>query len=519
MKHRLLDSRLGWLRDGDNASRLRRGLRGLEKESLRVDRRGYLAYTPHPHNLGSALTHPYLTTDYSEALLELVTPAYPSTWETLQFLCDLHTFVAERLEEELLWAQSMPCRIGSGVPIAVYGSSNLGRMKSVYRRGLGFRYGRSMQTISGVHFNYSLPLEFWTPYRQREKSALDLKDFISDRYMGAIRNYRRLAWLLIYLYGASPALCKSFQAQRQGVLDELDADTWYAPFGTSLRMSDIGYRNRSQAELQISVNSLDDYLADMVAAVTTPHPRYDAVGVWVDGDYRQLNSNTLQIEAEYYSSIRPKPSAGSVHRPTVALREEGVAYLEVRTLDCNMMDPVGVNQVQLRFVEALLIHCLLTESPRIDSAERAEIDARDLLVAREGRRPGLELPRGGRTVELNRWAREELERVREIAAMLDEDREGYVDAVDAQLGAVADSGLTPSAKILNHLRDEGASFFEMALEASRSHHRYFGALRLSAGKRAWLEKLASESQTEQERLEAGSSQPFSDYLRDHFARV
>ncbi len=519
MRHRLLDTRLGWLRDGDNAALLRGGLRGLEKESLRVDRRGYLAYTPHPPGLGSALTHPYLTTDYSEALLELVTPAYPSTWETLQFLCDLHTFVTDHLEDELLWVQSMPCRIDSGVPIAVYGSSNLGRMKSVYRRGLGFRYGRSMQTISGVHFNYSLPLDFWAPYREREKSARSLKDFTSHHYMGAIRNYRRLAWLLIYLYGASPALCKSFRTQRQAVLEELDADTWYAPFGTSLRMSDIGYRNRSQAELQISVNSLDSYLAAMVAAVTTPHPRYESVGVFVDGEYRQLNSNTLQIEAEYYSSIRPKPPAGNAHRPTVALRDEGVAYLEVRTLDCNTMDPVGVNQTQLRFVEALLIHCLLTESPAIDAAEQAEIDARDLLVAREGRRPGLELPRGGRTVELTRWAREELERVRDVAALLDEDREDYVDAVDAQLAAIDDSGLTPAAQILRHLSDEGASYFELARETSRSHRDYFDALRLTAAKRAWLESLSSESLVQQERLEAESRQPFADYLKDYFARV
>ena len=519
MRHRLLDTRLGWLHDGDNAALLRGGLRGLEKESLRVDRRGNLAYTPHPSGLGSALTHPYLTTDYCEALLELVTPAYPSTWETLQFLCDLHTLVTEHLERELLWAQSMPCRITDGVPIAVYGASNLGRMKSVYRRGLGFRYGRSMQTISGVHFNYSLPLDFWAPYRDREKSALSLRDFISHHYMGAIRNYRRLAWLLIYLFGASPALSKSFRTQRRAVLEELDADTWYAPFGTSLRMSDIGYRNRSQAQLQISVNSLDDYLAALVAAVTTPHPRYEAVGVLVDGEYRQLNSNTLQIEAEYYSSIRPKPPADSPQRPTVALRDEGVAYLEVRTLDCNMMDPVGVNQAQLRFVEALLIHCLLTDSPRINAAEQGDIDARDLLVAREGRRPGLELPRGGRTVELARWARDELERVRDVAAMLDENEEGYVAAVDAQLDAIADSGLTPSARILRHLRDEGASFFELALDTSRNHHGYFAGLRLSAEKRAWLEQLTSESLTEQERLEAESRQPFADYLKDYFARV
>ena len=521
MKHRSLDSRLAWLSDSDNASRLRRGLRGLEKESLRVDRRGYLSHTRHPPGLGSALTHPYLTTDYSEALPELVTPPYPSNWETLQFLCDLQIFVARHLEDELLWAQSMPCRIpsGDGVPIAVYGSSNTGRMRSVYRRGLGFRYGRAMQTISGVHFNYSVPMEFWRLYRDRERSALGLKDFISHQYMGAIRNYRRLAWLLIYLFGASPAFCKSFPTAGNPCLRELDADTWFAPHGTSLRMSDIGYRNRSQSELQISMNSLDDYLAGMVAAVTTSNPRYAAIGVHIDGEYRQLNANTLQIEAEYYTPIRPKPPADSPYRPTVALRESGVRYLEVRTLDLNMLDPLGVNSRQLRFVEAVLLYCLLTDSPPIDSAELEEIDARDLLVAREGRRPGLELPAGGRTGRLAERAKETLAGVREIAALLDEADDGYVRSVDEQLATVDEPERTPSAQILQQLRAEGASFFELALETSRQQHRYFSELRQPPEKAAWLEEVARESLEQQARLEADSQQSFEDYLREYLAQV
>ena len=521
MEHRSLDSRLAWLSDRDNASRLRRGLRGLEKESLRVDGRGYLAHTQHPQGLGSALTHPHLTTDYSEALPELVTPPYPSNWETLQFLCDLHIYVAKHLEDELLWAQSMPCRIPSGdkVPIAVYGSSNPGKLRSVYRRGLGFRYGRAMQTISGVHFNYSAPLDFWRLLYEREPSNLSLKDFISHRYMGAIRNYRRLAWLLIYLFGASPAFCKSFPTARSPYLRELDADTWFAPYGTSLRMSDIGYRNRSQSELQISMNSLDDYLAGMVAAVTTSNPRYEAIGVLADGEYRQLNTNTLQIEAEYYSPIRPKPPADNPHRPTVALRDNGVKYLEVRTLDLNMMDPLGVNAQQLRFVEALLLYCLLNDSPLIDSAEQAEIDERDLLVAREGRRPGLALPRGGRTVGLARWAGDVLAEIRDMAALLDEDDNGYVDSVEAQLTSARDPERTPSAQILQHMRSEGASFFELALETSRQQHRYFSELRLPAGKEAWLDELARESLEEQARLEAESGQSFEYYLREYFFEV
>ena len=518
---RLLDSGLGGLRDGDNAASLRRGLRGLEKESLRVDRKGRLSRRRHPEGLGSALTHPYLTTDYSEAMLEFVTPAYPSTWETLQFLCDLHCFVVDNLEDELLWAQSMPCLVSPDreIPIADYGTSNLGRMKSVYRSGLGYRYGRAMQAISGLHFNYSLPQEFWEPYRERQQSRQSLSEFISDQYMALVRSYRRHAWLLVYLSGASPALCKSFSTERHSVLEDFDSHTWYAPYATSLRMSDIGYRNKSQAALHMSANSLDDYVSELAAAVTTSNPEYEAIGVLVDGEYRQLNTNTLQIENEFYSPIRPKPCANSSDRPTLALRKFGVEYVEVRTLDLNMMDPVGINQAQLRFIEALLIYCLLVESPPIDAREQAEIDARDLLVAREGRRPGLTLPRGGREVAMTDWALEVLEPVREIAAALDASDEGYVSAADAQIAAVSDPELTPSAQILSHMRDAGANFLEFTLESSSAHGRYFSSLQLTPEKRSLLNRLAAESLEEQRRLEERSAQPFEAYLRQYAEHV
>ena len=174
--------------------------------------------------------------------------------------------------------------------------------------------------------------------------------------MGLIRNYRRCAWLVTYLFGASPAFSKSFRPEGHALLQELDGATWYTPFGTSLRMSDLGYRNKDQARLGISANSLAEYVAGLVSAVTTIDPRYEKIGVVVDGEYRQLNANILQIENEYYSAIRPKPSKVSQSRITVALRTLGVEYVEVRTLDLNLTDPVGINQNQLRLLEALLIY-------------------------------------------------------------------------------------------------------------------------------------------------------------------
>jgi glutamate--cysteine ligase len=512
-------ARLEWLRGG-RTELIRNGLRGVEKESLRVGPDGSLSHRPHPPSFGAALTHPYITTDYSEALPELVTPPQRTQWETLQFLCDVHAFIQRRLDGELLWPASMPCDLppDDEIPIAYYGPSNLGRMKTVYRRGLGHRYGRAMQAIAGVHFNYSLPTAFWPEYQDYARSGVSLQEFRSAELMGLVRNYRRSAWLVTYLFGASPALCRSFRPNGHELLAELDRATWYAPYATSLRMSDLGYQNKTQARLSIRASSLAEYVAGMRTAVTTEEPRYAAIGVVVDGDYRQLNANILQIENEYYSTIRPKPSKASKHRPLVALRETGVDYVEVRTLDLNSADPVGMNQSELRFVEALLIYCLLADSPPISSAEQMEIDARDLTVAREGRRPGLALVDGGREHRLADRGLELLQGVRGVAELLDAGAQGYVAAVDAAAETLRDPERTPSAALLSALRSERASFAEYTLALARTHAAYFRDFALGAEREQLLAETARRSHEEAAALARTDSQSFDAYLRDYFSQ-
>ena len=359
-----------------------------------------MRYTPHPLALGSALTNEHITTDYSEALIELVTPAFTQSWELLQYLLDLHQFVYRHLDDELLWATSMPCAIerDADIPLAQYGSSHVGRMKTIYRNGLGLRYGRMMQAISGVHFNYSFPLPFWEAYAAVRESRDHGAPFISASYFDLLRNYRRYGWMVLYLFGVSPVVCKSFLRGRDAGLADYGSGTAYEPYATSLRMSDVGYRNRNQAGLAVSVNSLDEYVRDLTRAITTPHPPYEALGVKVNGEYRQLNANILQIENEYYSFIRPKRVARSGERPTKALRRAGVEYVEVRALDVSAFDPVGVNQNKLRFLEAFLALCLLKDSAPIGDSEQAALDENHVTVARRGREPGLTLWREGRNV-------------------------------------------------------------------------------------------------------------------------
>ena len=187
--------------------------RGIEKESLRALPDGALAMTPHPRSLGSALTHPHITTDFSESQVELITGVHKNVDDCLAELQDVQHATLGALGDELLWVSSMPCGLPQDdkIPLGQYGSSNVGQSKTVYRRGLGHRYGRRMQTISGIHYNWSLP------------------DVASEDYFGLIRNFRRHAFLLLYLFGASPAVCSTFVAGRQHQLQALNAHTMYLP--------------------------------------------------------------------------------------------------------------------------------------------------------------------------------------------------------------------------------------------------------------------------------------------------
>jgi len=518
---RVFERRLASLVNSGEPQILQGGRKGVEKESLRVTPEGHLAHTPHPAALGSALTSEHITTDFSESLIELVTPAFTHTWELLQYLLDLHQFVYRHLGDELLWATSMPCSIDgdADIPLAQYGSSHVGRMKTVYRNGLGLRYGRMMQAISGVHFNYSFPLPFWEAYAALRGERSPASGFVSASYFDLLRNYRRHGWLVLYLFGVSPVVCKSFLRGRDVKLQELGMGTAYEPNATSLRMSDVGYRNRTQAGLAVSVNDLGEYVRDLQRAITTPHPPYEALGVKVNGEWRQLNANILQIENEYYSFIRPKRVARSGERPTKALKRAGVEYVEVRALDVSAFDPVGVNQNKLRFLEAFLALCLLKESPPIGLTEQAALDANHLTVARHGREPGLTLERDGRKVALREWARELLDSMSGLCEILDQGDAArpYTQALAAQAAKVADVARTPSARLLEELAS-GQSFFDLALHMSETHKAYF--LDLYPPNEERLKELgeeARESLAAQRRIEESDRGTFDEYLARYFA--
>jgi len=523
---KLVETRVKQLIESDCHSLLNQRLIGVEKESLRVSAEGGISQLPHPAALGSALTNPYITTDYSEALLEFITPPSGHIESVLEFLRDSQAYVYQKLPtDEIIWATSMPCVVAgeSSIPIAQYGSSNAGKMKSIYRVGLGNRYGRVMQVIAGVHFNYSLPDEFWPVYQSLlQDNERSLQDFKSEQYFAMLRNLQRYGWLIPYLFGASPAVCKSFLGGADSSLQEFDKTTYYEPYATSLRMGDIGYQNNKENETGVKAcyRNLDAYVKSLQCAIETPYEGYQAIGVKVDGEYRQLNANLLQIENEYYSTVRPKQILQGSEKPTIALSKRGVRYVELRSLDVNAFDPLGINETQLRFIEIFMLFCLLSESEQICFSEREDIDQNELDVAHRGRDPKLKLKYNSSSIALKDWALQTLDGMASVAELLDTNKQDqpYRDALQQQIDKVIDPELTPSARMLNEMRERKEGFYHFAKRMSEQHYRYFTQLELSAEHEAFFDQAAADSLVKQQAIEAADTLSLDEYLQAYFAQ-
>ncbi len=488
--------------------RLRGIRRGIEKESLRAQPDGELALTPHPAALGSPLTHPHITTDFSESQLELVTGAHPSVEATLAELTEIHQFVYHELAalgDEMLWVSSMPCGLPTDetIPLGRYGTSNVGRAKSVYRMGLGHRYGRRMQTISGIHYNWSLP-------------GLD-----NDGHFALIRNFRRHAFLLLYLFGASPAVCASFVAGRAHELQPLGAHAMHLPWATSLRMGRLGYQSDAQATLAVSYNGLESYATTLEEALTRPYPAYEAVGIRnPGGDYNQLATTLLQIENEFYGTIRPKRVIRTGERPLHALRERGVEYLEVRLMDLNPFEPIGIDAATARFLDLFLLHCLLTDSPPDTPQEIAALKANQHLTAARGREPGLCLDRRGESVRLSDWAAQLVGELAPIADAMDAVHGGraHAQALVQARQRLAAPGELPSARVLQAVRDQhGGSFVAFTRQQALATRAHLLALDYPAAIKQRFDALAVESVQAQADIEAADRVPFETFRREYLS--
>ena len=506
-----------------NTQHLEGMLRGIEKEGLRVKPDGYLAQTPHPIKLGSKLTHPFITTDYSESLLELITDPKSTPKETLNMLRQLHLLVYQGMPEgELMWPLSMPCMLSSDdadIPLADYGSSNTGKLKTLYRSGLGIRYGRRMQTIAGLHYNLSFGDNLFEAWQAKMPAAQSqtLIEFKNEKYLGLIRNFKRLTSLVLYLLGASPSVCPCFISGREHDLELLNDSTYYKPTATSLRMGKLGYTNSVQEHLDIRYNHLPEYVAGLRRAIQTPHESFEKLGLDdADGNPIQINNHILQIENEYYSPIRPKQIAMSGETPTEALERRGIAYVEFRAIDLDPYSDIGIRLSSACFLEVMALYCLLNDSPELMPEEEEALAINLERVVNEGRRDNLHIINNGAEQSLESWMLIHLDRMQPLAALLDAHYGGndYRAAVALMQGKAGHSESTISAQVNSDSKRLG-SLWQLGFTLAQQHRDSLLQQTLSPNNQAKYEVLAEKSILQQAEIEASETEDFMDFLQQY----
>ncbi|MEM6405669.1 MAG: glutamate--cysteine ligase [Pseudomonadota bacterium] len=518
----LIEQRLARLDQGKFfASRI-----GVEKESLRTTRAGYLAQTPHPSVWGATLTHPALTTDYAEALTEFITPPLTQPETICDHLLQWHTYASQHLADEQFWAASMPCRLPSDdqIRVADYGSSNLGQMKQLYRVGLGHRYGRAMQVIAGVHFNWSLPDGFWQHYADLTQSTepgwRTLRDVHS---LGLIRNIIRFGWLIPYLFGMSPVVGQSFLASEPTQLRRWGQQTYYQPDATSLRMGDIGYQNSTDtgSGWSVNYNTVRGYASSLLQATLTPSPVWQKIKVRDGNQYRQLNDHILQIENEYYSSVRPKQLTHNLESPAIALVERGINHIELRSLDINLHTPIGITPEQLYFLDSFMLTCLLAPSLPLNQQEQQASRRNLRRVAQQGRAMQLPLERAGQSVNHRDWGLELLQTMSSVCAWLDQqhDTDCYTRSLATQKEKIKDPTLTPAAQLWHEIKHQQTSFYELVADYSAQHHQFFRQQTLTPEQQHECDQISAESRQQLARIEAEDQIDFNQFLAHYFSSV
>jgi glutamate--cysteine ligase len=485
---------------------LKKLARGVERETLRVYNEGSLADSFHPLGLGSKLTHPYITTDYAESLMEFVTSPSDSYEGTNCFLEDLLYMTFHHAPKEWVWPVSMPCKLPADefIDVADYGDSNVGKMKTIYRLGLGYRYGRSMQTIAGIHYNFSIPKEWINEQHQTQSPNSLLMEFTNNLYFHIIRNFRRHDWIISYLFGATPVVDKSFLVGKSHQLEEITKDTWGLPYATSLRMGGLGYTSKAQEQIDVCFNRISTYIKSIEKARQTSYPEYKKIGVKVDGQYRQLSTGLIQIDNEFYAKIRPKRVRLPGENSLMALQKRGIEYLEVRLLDVNPFEVTGISTSQMKFIDILLLHCLFTESPILKAQECKSIDQFYSQVITQGRDPKLEIHK-------------------RASALVNE-----LKITATQLGLEWDNSWEEMAsnpsKILSQVMidsilDSKKSFLDWSFDLADNYRKTILEKGLSSKSIDYYDCLAKDSIGEQTEIEKNDKQNFDDYLSDFYEKT
>jgi glutamate--cysteine ligase len=520
-----LKTRLDALSQPKHQQAIKGIMRGVEREALRIKSSGHIAQTPHPMGAGHPLTHNSITTDYSESLLEFITPVSDDAEITLDQLRDLQKFTLEQMGDELLWPMSMPCFISDqdDIALAQFGNSNVGRMKTLYREGLKNRYGSMMQVIAGVHFNISFPDSLWNSLKELTADKQAKQDFISEQYLGLIRNFKREMWLISYLFGASPSLCSSFLQGKKSTLpfEHIGKGTLYLKHGTALRLGDLGYTNSAQSSLKVTYNNLDDYIAGLRKAIHCHSELYGDLADYRDANPKQLNKNILQIENEFYSPIRPKQNSQSGETPSQALAKRGIEYIEIRALDVNPFSETGISLEQIRFLDVFLTYCLLKASPELDLEQQRSTHNNLKRVVNQGRDPDLKLKHESGELNIVKWASQIFDDLVAVAEYMDNayGDKYYSQTIESIRTWVSNSNKTFSGRLVSQMLETQQDSGSIALEMAQMYKQTAVQGSYKVYSEDVLKREATASQQKEATVRETDKVEFKAFLDDYFANA
>jgi glutamate--cysteine ligase len=302
------------------------GLFGIEKENIRVDQNGLIAQTPHPVAFGDKLNHPYITTDFSESQVEMITPPLPSISESLGFLETIHDIVSLELENEFLWPQSIPPILPKEEQIPIANYPNLGKNEEEYRKKLAGKYGRKKQTLSGIHFNLSLDENLLHQLYSESNPSVTFTEFKDLSYLKITRQILRFRWLYVLLFGSSPVVDPTFDLKCRNLPIYLNTNTR----ALSFRNSCFGYGNNEEL-----------------------FPDYTTAKRYLTSIEQMVENGKLDATKELYASVRPK----------FLNHSESISYIEVRLIDINPLNKIGITFEMLSFIHWLAIYGLMTDEP------------------------------------------------------------------------------------------------------------------------------------------------------------
>lgn len=502
-----ISKKITWLEQ--NASILKNISRGIERETLRIKKNGDFSNTPHPYKIGSALTHQWITTDFSENLLEFITPTTKNIDYLLTFLKDIHSFVAYKNPKELMWPFSIPYIYtkSTNIQIAKYGTSNFGKLKTLYRTGLKIRYGDLKNTISGIHYNFSLPKIFW---------KINKIDNISSGYLNLIRNYYRFGWIIPYLFGASPVILKDLLQNKEYQFKQNQEGLLYLPWSTSLRLSDMGYTSTSIEDLNITFNNLESYVHCLKKAMHTPSKKFSNLGLKNQfGQLQQLNTNILQLENELYTQIRPKRTTNHGESLLDALKNRGIEYVEIRSLDINPFSSIGINKNQILLLDLFLIWCSLIEAPQIQKKDFYFITKNWKKIIFEGRKPNQKIYINNHTkCKLKTIGKRIFQDLKKIAIIFDNQLKNseYQNACDKKILFFEHPEQTYSAKFLK-LFVTNNSIKNIGLNLANTYHNKFIKQFDHNTHTKILEDETISSHRKQSAIEENETLSLKDYLR------